>query len=160
MKIVVFSDSHGEIEPMFSAVTDESPDIIIHLGDNVSDAEELHRMYPGPALLVVAGNCDLASIESRITELEISGRRLILTHGHTFAVKTPEGRLRLLEYAKRAGADVTLFGHTHTPCHRFEDGILLANPGHIGQNTGGGRASYGVLNFYDDSGMDWKTILL
>ena len=158
MKIIVFSDSHGEVDLMYAAAEDESPDMIIHLGDNVSDAERLRGVYPGAKLLAVAGNCDLASIESATLELELLGRRIFLTHGHTFGVKSSDGIIKLYEYASRGGADIVLFGHTHVPYHRYRDGILFANPGHIVKNAGGGSPTYGILNVYDKEGLDWKIV--
>ena len=41
MRIVVFSDSHGSVEPMLHAVREEKPDLVLHLGDHARDAEAL-----------------------------------------------------------------------------------------------------------------------
>lgn len=49
MKILVFSDSHGNEDNMIRAVERERPftlDAIVHLGDGWRDAEALHRLYP------------------------------------------------------------------------------------------------------------------
>ena len=49
MKILVFSDSHGNEDNMVRAVERERPstlDAIVHLGDGWRDAEALHRLYP------------------------------------------------------------------------------------------------------------------
>lgn len=41
LKILVLSDSHRAIGAMYDAAMLEDPDAIMHLGDHVSDAEEL-----------------------------------------------------------------------------------------------------------------------
>ena len=46
MKLLVFSDSHGNIEHMRRAVEQERPDQILHLGDVMRDAVELSVAYP------------------------------------------------------------------------------------------------------------------
>ena len=53
----------------------------------------------------------------------------------------------LLAAARRAGADIALFGHTHIPHEEYdpESGIYLFNPGSIGEPRAG-RPSYGILS--------------
>ena len=66
MKILVFSDSHGNEDNMIRAVERERPstlDAIVHLGDGWRDAEALHRLYPRIPLEQVPGNCDLGRFE-------------------------------------------------------------------------------------------------
>ena len=42
MKILIFSDSHGDVDIMRDIVEKEKPDMIIHLGDSIKDAEKLN----------------------------------------------------------------------------------------------------------------------
>ena len=46
MKILVLSDSHGNLEHMVQAVEKEQPRMILHLGDCWPDAERLRRRFP------------------------------------------------------------------------------------------------------------------
>ena len=46
MKILVLSDSHGNISNMEAAVEREQPRMILHLGDCWRDAERLAERYP------------------------------------------------------------------------------------------------------------------
>ena len=46
MKILVLSDSHGQMRLMEQAVRTEQPDEIFHLGDHIRDAEQLERTFP------------------------------------------------------------------------------------------------------------------
>ena len=45
-RILVLSDSHGNVNNMVTAVSRLHPDMIIHLGDCWADAEQLHRKFP------------------------------------------------------------------------------------------------------------------
>ena len=46
MRILVLSDSHGNVENMARCVELTQPNAILHLGDCQRDAEALHRLYP------------------------------------------------------------------------------------------------------------------
>ena len=57
-KILVLSDSHGNVNNMVTAVRNTHPDQIIHLGDCWVDAEKLHQQFPMIMMEQVPGNCD------------------------------------------------------------------------------------------------------
>ena len=59
MRILVFSDTHGNTEPMLAAVARHSPDMVLHLGDHARDAQELRERFPDLDVRSVRGNCDL-----------------------------------------------------------------------------------------------------
>ena len=60
-RILVLSDSHGNVNNMVTAVGRLHPDMIIHLGDCWADAEQLHRKFPMTVMEQVPGNCDSVS---------------------------------------------------------------------------------------------------
>lgn len=140
MKILVLSDSHHCLGYMLDAVEREKPDAIIHLGDFVSDAEELGCVYPQIPICSVPGNCDYTLRPASELVTEYASVRFFITHGHRYGVKS--GTDGLFSAASRAGASVALFGHTHRPFLTRRDGVLLMNPGSCGYAAGG---SYGVL---------------
>ena len=83
MKILVFSDSHGNEDNMIRAVERERPftlDAIVHLGDGWRDAEALHRLYPRIPLEQVPGNCDLGRFEERERVVFFGDCRVLLCH--------------------------------------------------------------------------------
>ena len=68
MKILVFSDSHGNEDNMVRAVEQERPstlDAIVHLGDGWRDAEALHRLYPPHPARAGAGQLRPRPLEER-----------------------------------------------------------------------------------------------
>lgn len=131
MRILVFSDSHGTLEPMRRAIERFSPDTVIHLGDYVEDSAALEREYPFQALIRVRGNCDAGhyDVESEATPCW-QGVRFLAVHGHRYGVKA--GLLRLSYAAQEEGAQVVLFGHTHIPFCEQTMGRWFINPGACG----------------------------
>ena len=104
LKILVLSDSHRAIGAMYDAAILEDPDAIMHLGDHVSDAEELSYALDLIDFYMVRGNCDFGAQAPETILTELGGVRLFLTHGHLFGVKSGMSRLKL--EADRVGADI------------------------------------------------------
>jgi hypothetical protein len=143
VKILVFSDSHNETPPMFRAVEAEKPDTIIHLGDNLSDALALGVKFEKIPLICVRGNCDWGGTHPEEETAELCGRKILVTHGHLYGVKSGLNRISLK--GREAGADLVLFGHTHRAYIARSGGVHLFNPGAV---SGRGRdrdRTYGVV---------------
>lgn len=148
MKILVMSDLHGAISNAESAIEKENDaKAVIFLGDGLKSAEELSYIYNDRRFYMVAGNCDgLISFEPATRIIEISGKKLLITHGHPFGVKQS---LRMLkERAKLEGVSLALYGHTHIADIRNEDGIFFVNPGTLSER--GSFASYAVIEIDGD----------
>lgn len=138
MKILVFSDSHGERENMILTVEAEHPDAVFHLGDHWRDGEELEYAFPDLPLYQVPGNCDWMQTDKPTERLvELGGVKFLLCHGHVFGVKNGYGTA--VDRARRAGADVLLCGHTHVPYYEDFGGLQLLNPGSSGYGHTYGR---------------------
>jgi len=139
LKILVLSDSHGRKSFIHDAVAGESPDWILHLGDNDKDCSEIIPEFPEIPLRTVRGNCDVISAGLDMDEFILEGKRIFMTHGHLFGVKT--GKTNIVNTAKSRNADILLFGHTHIPHYSVMDNLSMINPGSIGK----GDKSYAVL---------------
>jgi putative phosphoesterase len=149
MKIIVFSDSHGEINLMRSAIQTCNPDRAVHLGDLVRDAEEVQRMFPNIPFDIVKGNNDIGSSYPQSKVLEIDGRKLYLSHGDRYAVKF--GLERIMWQGRELGVDAVLFGHTHVPHLERIGDMWIMNPGCIGRHTYlSKRATYGLIEISQD----------
>jgi hypothetical protein len=141
-KILVLSDSHGNLNNMVLAVKSNSPDMIIHLGDCWADAERLRAKYPGIPMEQVPGNCDCRQ-EFLERILLIEGKKILICHGHTLNVKA--GCLNLQYTAQERKVDAALFGHTHRVFYDEHNRIVYLNPGSIGSPAFGAPPSYGIL---------------
>jgi hypothetical protein len=141
-KILVLSDSHGNLNNMILAVKNTSPDMIIHLGDCWADAQKLRAKFPDIPMEQVPGNCDCSQeFQERI--LLIEGKKILICHGHTFNVKA--GYLNLQYGAEEKQVDAALFGHTHRVFYGNHNHIIYLNPGSIGSPAYGVPPSYGIL---------------
>lgn len=145
MKILVFSDSHGNVNSIRKALFahKSTVDLVIFLGDGVYDIEAIKADYPELSFFVVRGNCDFMCADvPKESVLDLDGVRFLVCHGHTYNVK---GSLDpIISSALERDVDVVLFGHTHSPLntsHAGERRIKLFNPGSIGLSL-----SYGVIN--------------
>lgn len=145
IKLLIFSDSHGETGSMLEIVEKEAPDEIIHLGDLIRDAETVSFAFPDIPVTIVPGNCDGWTNRRDCLLLEREGVKLLLGHGHQWQVKATSA-LALAE-ARAMKADVLLYGHTHRAVCRQEGSVLLLNPGTVGGR--GAPASYGVIEIGD-----------
>jgi len=139
MKLIVFSDSHGDVAAMEQCLRRERPDHILHLGDCLRDAEALETWRI--PMTTVPGNCDWARDPSILTP-EFEGVRIYMTHGHLHGVKTHYQRL--LYAALEAEAQIALFGHTHVPECFYQRGLWVMNPGPC-QKYG----TYGIITLAD-----------
>lgn len=130
MRILVLSDSHGRVNPMVDAVEIYKPEAVFHLGDVVRDAEKVKAAYPNLPFYQVQGNCDhdLPGYETEGVA-RLAGKTVFYLHGHTRHVKLGIGPA--VTAARSLGADILLFGHTHSPLHIESDGLLAVNPGAI-----------------------------
>ena len=140
MKLLVLSDTHRSLGFACEAIEKERPDAVMHLGDHLSDAEELSFAYQEPDFYYVPGNCDYEPAANPSMTLELDGVRMFLTHGHLFGVKS--GTAALLAAAKARGAQLALYGHTHIAACTEHGGVTLLNPGTAGRL---GRSSYAVV---------------
>lgn len=133
MKILVISDTHGNVNRAFRALAlSEQVDTIIHLGDGCADADILRDSVDIP-VINIAGNCDLGATAPRELIWECEGKRILLTHGDQYQVKS--NLTKLLKRATETGADVALFGHTHQPASENYSGLLLINPGALANHA-------------------------
>ena len=138
-RIVIFSDTHGNIHPCLRVLPGLGDiSLVIHLGDMVTDCEELQGFYPYIPFVSVKGNNDWFSPRPTTMETELDGVRMLCTHGHLMT------RAEMLSEAKKSGCSFVLFGHTHRSLLTETEGVTFLNPGSISRPRDG-RASYGVI---------------
>lgn len=144
MELLVFADTHGRPQRMLevAALHSKTASAAFYLGDGTRDAEQLAEAFPSLPLYTVQGNCDLASFDPEEGLAPFGGLLVFYTHGHTLGVK--QDLESLWWRAKRQGADIALFGHTHVPHSEFRNGIYLFNPGSLAMPRFG-SPTYGLI---------------
>lgn len=150
MKVLVISDVHGRpsaVQNIIEKNTDA--DNIIFLGDGIDSVSHIEAFYPQKRFFSVLGNCDfrVGSDEDFIT---LAGKKVFLTHGHNYNVKTDRTLYSLKNRGRLLGADIVLFGHTHVPFASEEDGLYIMNPGAVIDSC------YGIIEI-EDGKIELKT---
>lgn len=130
MKILVISDSHGDLKKMQMIFTIEKPEFVIFAGDYTKDCEELSYIEETARYIIVKGNCDISDYTNP-TEIEtqINGKKIFVTHGHLYGVKRTYSTL--LKKGEEVKADICICGHTHSPFLELVDKMYLINPGAV-----------------------------
>ncbi|MBD7908017.1 metallophosphoesterase [Sporosarcina gallistercoris] len=145
MKLIVMSDSHGDLETIEAIRSRESDaDAVFHCGDSelAVDAEILQGME------IVQGNCDWNAGFPESVVAEVDGQKVLMVHGHQHGVK--ESLMQLKYAAEQVGASIALFGHSHLYGAELQDGVLYVNPGSTLLPRGERVATYAVIE-QDDS---------
>ena len=131
MRILVFSDTHKKIDDCIRVVERiKEVDMIIHAGDHSSDAKELQKAFLDIPVEYVRGNCDFSYDDEEIM-VEADGKKIMVTHGHLYNVKNDVVYTALKERARRLGADVVVFGHTHIAYNENLGDLFVLNPGSV-----------------------------
>ena len=148
--ILVVSDTHRRLENLKKAVARQKDiDLLLHLGDVEGQLEMIRKLVSCP-VHCVRGNCDYDFTLPQEKDIEIEGHHIFMSHGHLHGVGFSTESL--LAAAKRRGADIALFGHTHVPYLAREDGVTLLNPGSISLPRQANRAYTYALIEIDGAG--------
>ncbi len=160
-KILVVSDSHGK-PWIFKSILynfgekadalffcgDGMPDLVSILEESVSDPE-LAECIP-EVLYFVHGNGDNSTIQlladkrialqvPREIEAVVSGKKIFMTHGHSYNVYF--GTKDLIAAGKERNADLIFYGHTHLSSIQkkkiSEKEMIVLNPGSCSLPRGG-----------------------
>ncbi|MBN1624036.1 MAG: YfcE family phosphodiesterase [Clostridia bacterium] len=150
MKILVFSDSHRDVESMEKVARAIKSDMILHLGDHCTDGIELEQRLEDIPVIIVKGNCDLWTAVDDEKMLDLDGCRIFMTHGHEYGVRN--GYSTILEEGRKREADIVLCGHTHIPRIIKKQDICIMNPGAVGEFARGPfRPSFGIIDTGDEN---------
>lgn len=150
MKILVLSDTHGDIDKAEVAIKkSQGIDLIIHLGDYFRDAQKLSSIFPQIPIEYIYGNSDFM-IEDVPAEkmLEFKGKKIFITHGHRYSVKWDYEKL--YKKAEEMDVDLLLFGHTHIADVVKKESYYLINPGSISDPRDDSNESYAIIEIHED----------
>ncbi len=148
MRLVVISDSHKRgwvVDKILQRETQARH--IFFLGDVTADIEDFVYEYTDKKFYIVSGNCDYFSQYPTTDIARICETNIFFTHGHTFGVKGGIGALS--RAARTADCKIALYGHTHIPDIRYDDGLYIVNPGSCAQSRNGAN-SYAVIDIREN----------
>ena len=159
MKVLVFSDSHGRLQPMEAIIRAhaDTTDAVLHLGDGAAEVLTLRAKFRQIPFHAVTGNCDSYTFsEFGITQdqcLVLGGYTLYLCHGDRFGVGG--GTSALAAYAAYKNADIALYGHTHMahdeyipadPGKHDSKPLWILSPGSVSKPRDSMLPSFGILD--------------
>jgi len=136
MKLGIISDTHGYLDLMRRVarqlVEDHGVDVIIHLGDDSTDADELSSL-PG-SLVSVPGVFEERyknpSIPNRII-MDFDDVSFLITHTLQKDAHDIDGDIDPAEAIEDGDIKVVLHGHSHLWRIGEEKGVVIINPGHL-----------------------------
>lgn len=127
-KILIVSDTHGDLESLIELIESDYYDYVVHAGDF---CVPLHDIKPHVDF-IVAGNNDFEGEHELY--FEIDEIKFLLTHGHTFTnfyIDEKQRYKHIAYYAQERDVDVIITGHTHVEFENIYGGILCINPGSL-----------------------------
>lgn len=143
MIIGVLADTHGNTEEICRQLKQQRIDCLLFAGDFYPDGQKIARSLK-VRFYGVMGNCDSSSRGAKSEDLiEILDKKIYLTHGHQWGVK--QSTSRLYYRACELGADVVVYGHTHTPHLERQGDIWIINPGSPTRPRLSHRGTYALI---------------
>ena len=131
MKIIAFSDSHGDHMPMVSALKKHrNTDVVVFCGDGHRDISEVQKQFSDKMYLCVKGNCDWCCDFANLQTINLCNKKILITHGHIQRVK--ESLIQLTYLGQQEKANIVIYGHTHQQLTVLENNMILINPGSVG----------------------------
>ncbi len=154
MRIAVFSDTHGNKEAMRDALQSEGLfDLLLHLGDGVEDGITVSAEV-GMKFCGVRGNEDFTNLPAEVT-FPLGNWTVTAVHGHQMEINPYHSQLQwrqhfndMVQWAKRKGSQLFLFGHSHCTTLHEAGGVVICNPGdqYVGST---GAPTFAVINEAD-----------
>ncbi len=145
-EIIIASDTHGRndvLEKLEQAYP--KADLFIHCGD----LEDYASNYPH--WVFVRGNNDLDYDMPEYRILNIADVRMYVVHSQYFGYYNRERML--VAQGKKENCQVVIFGHTHVPMAKKEDGVWLINPGSMTYPRDGRTPCYARMIIEDDGSI-------
>lgn len=144
MKVLVISDTHGYEGDVLRILYKESKiDLLIHCGDVEGGQWKIQEMAGCPCWFVKGNNDYFWDLPEDVL-INIGNIKVFVTHGHLYGIHTTKARVEA--EARKRGAQIAMFGHTHYPYLEQKTGLTLLNPGSLTYPRQAGRqGSYMIL---------------
>lgn len=132
-KFTVISDTHGKANDKIFQILPEinSSDFLVHLGDGADDFGQILDKITCDVYRV-GGNCDYNFDYSTDLIIDTDAGKILFTHGHTHSVRYGD-LTSLYLYALQNDCVAAFYGHTHIAYTGIKNGIVLVNPGSLGE---------------------------
>ncbi len=159
MKVLIVSDTHGNNKNLKKAIfaMGTGLDLMVHLGDCMCSPDTIRGFVNCP-VEIVKGNCDPFGLENAKI-IDIAGHKAFITHGHIYGGNWGIDTMKAL--AKKNGAEIVMFGHTHEPMVDKSPEITVINPGSLSKpRQDGRRPTYIVMTAIENGGTDYSVVYM
>ena len=160
MRILVAGDIHGRMGPakkLCSLILSFHPDRVLMVGDYLcsgprnaispdydpSGVANLLNKYSAK-IIGVKGDCD-SRADQAVLHFQMMQDCRVLNLGPC-RVDLIHGDLLTSNIVSVERGDILIFGHTHVPVLKKEDGVVYFNPGSPSYPKGGSPASFGLID--------------
>jgi len=159
VNILVMSDTHGNVKAveqlLESYLATGFVSHVIHLGDHTKDiipfaANDKEKFH------ITSGNTDMENPDYKERVIEIAGKRIFITHGHKYGVKTDYFSIKCM--VEDENVDICLFGHSHNPISFESNGTFFLNPGSTTYPHPDTNAGYALLRISEDGEISGKLL--
>lgn len=170
MKLIIASDIHGSAyycRKLIERIKDENPDRILLLGDILyhGPRNALPEEYNPPAvadmlnpiaekILCVRGNCD-SEVDSMVLEFPVLNSYALICDGDFVFTAVHGHHLDDNTVIVPPNGGTVLYGHTHVPADRADNGVRYINPGSVSIPKEDSPHSY-IL--YENGVFVWKDV--
>jgi len=144
MKILIFSDNHGEKDNV-ERIIKKHQDVerFFSLGDSEMKEIELSSL----GVVGVKGNYPYEPKFPYELKFAFFGVKVLLTHGHLHHVKS--GFTNLIQHAKAEEVDIVCFGHTHRSYLEQVQNLIILNPGSLSKWRSNENPTYAIMEIND-----------
>ena len=146
-KIIILSDTHGNIKIIDKILKNNHYDVAIHSGDYECDVNYMIKNFD----YFVKGNNDFDNQEDELN-FKINGINFNLQHGHKLGSYDDLDNINYMgDIINKLNIDVLIHGHTHkTKVIKLKNNKFIVNPGSSTYPRGTTEASYLIGNIKDD----------
>ncbi|MFA5858517.1 MAG: YfcE family phosphodiesterase [Elusimicrobiota bacterium] len=156
MKLGVISDTHGSTDTLSRVVerfvNHHKVDVIIHLGDEHTDINELPDKLPVP-VHTVPGIYHKDYLNPKVSNrkiVEFNGYKVLLSHTPNSTTHDLPGDLRIDDVTRNREVNAVFYGHKHIPAVELRGSIVWLNPGHLKPSDNRGYPmSYAVTDILE-----------
>lgn len=140
MKLVVFSDAHGNQSVVDKILElNNDADYVVSLGDSGLEAEYLFQRD----IVHVKGNIRKDPGFTYDSTIDVEGHSIFITHGHKYNIHRNVSKL--VQHALLNGYDIAMHGHTHIAYNNVVNNVRVLNPGSCDTPRNGLPPTYLIL---------------
>ncbi len=146
MKLLLVSDIHRMTGFLGECLVKEheNVDAVIFTGDGIDAFDNVESLYSNLKFYKIRGNVDYDSDEEEEKVIELCNKKIFITHGHNYNVKSNLNMLK--RRCEELDVDIAFYGHTHTMKDEIINGIYYINSGSLSGEKVKYKFTYSIID--------------